>query len=635
MKQAWRPNFIRRRVTWHFTLLTLFFLLGQGALANPPRVSLIEGTALYEPADDVEVAELSINLPLLTGDRVYATENTRIEIQQGAGNLVWIGPNTDLKWLGTEDVLLLDLTAGDVILKIVDSENHKVFTPVGSVGLDQPGVYRLSVNADGGLFLAVESGEAEVSNRFRVRQLKAGEQIIVPEVQSGLTQVSLWQGPDEFDRWAQEREQLFVQVASSQYLDNRYQVGAADLDRYGKWDYLPDYGNVWFPQVGPSFNPYQVGRWLYYPSWGWTWISYEPWGWLPYHYGHWVFYSPYQRWCWYPGSYYPWSGALVDFYYGGGYIGWAPRGYRGWGYSRNGGTRFGLAIGTRGFSFVLQTDFGRGRVGNRSLRRFAGNRVRDFRPGLPRDIRIPRNRGGRNRIVVGNNSDGAGRLRSLDGNERNRTGSAFREANRSPSRRSSEDILIRWRNRTRGTQQPNVTRVPDDSRTGNVGSWGNRQRGDGPRVIQTNPSQNRTPAVTPRATVPSNQSPRVRQPSAGRSPITIPARSRSRRPNTPSQSTTTRPSPRVRQPSSSRPASRSPITIPSRSRSRSPITSSPSTRSRTRSPSLSPARRSVRPAVTRSPSRSSVSRARPAPARRPSAAKRSPSRRRPQQQNQN
>ena len=113
--------------------------------------------------------------------------------------------------------------------------------------------------------------------------------------------------------------------------------GTENLDQYGRWTNDPQYGNVWVPNQGPDWAPYQDGRWSDVDYYGWTWASYEPWGWAPYHYGRW-FRGGY-GWAWYPGAFgrpYYWSPALVGFFgwgspgfgvslgFGFGNVGWVP-----------------------------------------------------------------------------------------------------------------------------------------------------------------------------------------------------------------------------------------------------------------------------------------------------------------------
>jgi hypothetical protein len=105
----------------------------------------------------------------------------------------------------------------------------------------------------------------------------------------------------------------------------------SDLDRYGRWRVVPEYGSVWVPTaVAAGWVPYSTGSWTWDTYYGWTWIDTAPWGWAPFHYGRWVFVDSY--WAWTPGpvvvrpAYAP---ALVAFFGGGPTVrvGWCPLGW--------------------------------------------------------------------------------------------------------------------------------------------------------------------------------------------------------------------------------------------------------------------------------------------------------------------
>ncbi len=73
-----------------------------------------------------------------------------------------------------------------------------------------------------------------------------------------------------------------------------------DLDHYGNWRVVQNYGSVWVPDAVPTgWAPYSTGRWVADPYYGWTWVDTAPWGWAPYHHGRWVFVDSY--WAWAPG----------------------------------------------------------------------------------------------------------------------------------------------------------------------------------------------------------------------------------------------------------------------------------------------------------------------------------------------
>ena len=91
------------------------------------------------------------------------------------------------------------------------------------------------------------------------------------------------------------------------------------LAPHGDWLESPSYGPVWRPWVTAGWQPYVDGYWAWSPQ-GWLWVSYEPWAWT-FHYGRWVLVSGW-GWVWVPGT--VWAPAWVDWYWGDGFVGWAP-----------------------------------------------------------------------------------------------------------------------------------------------------------------------------------------------------------------------------------------------------------------------------------------------------------------------
>jgi hypothetical protein len=85
-----------------------------------------------------------------------------------------------------------------------------------------------------------------------------------------------------------------------------------DLNAYGEWVPLDNYGRGWRPYAVADWMPFDNGHWAYADG-AWTWISYEPFGWMVYHYGYW-YNDPIYGWAWIPSDE-SWSPARV---------GWAP-----------------------------------------------------------------------------------------------------------------------------------------------------------------------------------------------------------------------------------------------------------------------------------------------------------------------
>jgi hypothetical protein len=76
--------------------------------------------------------------------------------------------------------------------------------------------------------------------------------------------------------------------------------GAEQLDNYGQWRIVHEFGPVWIPYgVGADWSPYSTGSWVWDPYYEWTWIDDAPWGWAPFHYGRWVDIGG--LWAWAPG----------------------------------------------------------------------------------------------------------------------------------------------------------------------------------------------------------------------------------------------------------------------------------------------------------------------------------------------
>src|SRR4029077_7593960 len=104
--------------------------------------------------------------------------------------------------------------------------------------------------------------------------------------------------PDDFDRWASTRDRRSDDSPSGRYVSHDM-VGYQDLDDHGDWRPSGEYGNVWYPRVGPDWAPYHEGHWAWGDPWGWTLVDDEPWGYAPFHYGRWSLIEG--RWGWIPG----------------------------------------------------------------------------------------------------------------------------------------------------------------------------------------------------------------------------------------------------------------------------------------------------------------------------------------------
>ena len=362
---------------------------------HPARVSFMDGRAAYETAGDVDWNELTLNLPLVSGDRIMGHPGSRIEVELGDGNFVRISGETDVLFPDlSRKQTILKLHEGDLILRVTDASRIQVDLDQAAVKIRKRGLYRIQVDPDGSIRLVVHGGRAEVSSRHGKERLETGQQLLLDARQIGIQ--ALAREPDEFEQWSGQRDAAMVGSRSAAYLGGVDFPGVQSLDEHGYWANAGSYGHVWVPDATVGWAPFRYGRWCYLST-GLTWVSHEPWGWLPYHYGRWIYYGPMSRWAWVPGGFNRWRPALVDFYWGGDYFGWAPRGYYGRGIGGGNPTsmvpnnnlrNWNPRDRSNGLTVIHRNDLGREPTRTRVLA--SGAVVGGLRQGLPRDLRRSR-----------------------------------------------------------------------------------------------------------------------------------------------------------------------------------------------------------------------------------------------------
>ncbi|PYX33257.1 MAG: hypothetical protein DMG80_06525 [Acidobacteria bacterium] len=310
------------------------------------RVSLIHGDVSTQRGDSGDWATAVLNAPIVSGDRISTSDNSRVELQLDFANVLRIDARTQANITNLDRTQIqLQIARGLVNYSVLkDSEaDVEIDAPNLSVHPGRGyGSYRINVLGDDQAEVLVRKGEADISTPQGNKHVIAGQMIIVRGTGNATqSQIANAKARDDFDRWNSDRDNTILN-AQSWNRTNRYYVGSEDLDSYGHWRNVPDYGQVWQPAAAAGdWAPYRDGRWVWEPYWGWTWVSYEPWGWAPYHYGRWFMYD--NSWVWWPGQSYGyanyrpiWAPAYVSFFGfgGGGYgfgfgfgsVGWLPIG---------------------------------------------------------------------------------------------------------------------------------------------------------------------------------------------------------------------------------------------------------------------------------------------------------------------
>lgn len=302
------------------------------------RLSVVQGDVNVKRGDNEQLEAAAVNAPLMARDHVQTSQGSRAEVELDYGNLVRLGPNSDV---GVADLQYhnyrLQLGAGTIIYRVLRDAGSQaeIDTPSIAVRPLTQGIYRISVLDDGTTQITVRSGQAEIEGPRGSERLDTGRTTLVRGNPADPEYQTTYEIPrDELDDWSANRDNELLASQSYQHVSPNV-PGADDLDRYGNW--VPSqYGQVWAPQSpSPDWSPYSDGQWTWENYYGWTWVDSAPWGWAPYHYGRWFWNAGY-GWCWWPGAFrahYIWSPALVGFFgwgsgfsfgFGFGGIGWVP-----------------------------------------------------------------------------------------------------------------------------------------------------------------------------------------------------------------------------------------------------------------------------------------------------------------------
>jgi hypothetical protein len=312
-------------------LLTLFLVGAIPLLADsddPPtrvaRLAYLQGAVSIQPASVNQWSQASSNYPIATGDRIYADQDGRAELQIGQTVArLWHG--TDVTMTNLNDAMTqFGLAQGTFRLRtfgLDPAEQVEVDTPNGALTVVRPGDVRIDAYpGDEGTVVTVNSGEVQITGPGFSQQVGSGQSIRLVG-SNPIESAFLGMAPlDEFDNFCIGRDRRIEDSQSARYV-SRDTPGYDDLDDNGDWQPQSDYGPIWYPrQVPVGWAPYRYGHWVWTGPWGWTWVEDEPWGYAPFHYGRWVNYH--DRWGWVPGpvAVRPiWSPALVAFVGGPGF----------------------------------------------------------------------------------------------------------------------------------------------------------------------------------------------------------------------------------------------------------------------------------------------------------------------------
>jgi hypothetical protein len=306
-------------------------------------ISYLTGDVLFSTADSDEWGAAAPNYALMEGDRLWAGEDSKLEVRFESGETAWLNYQSELDFLKLEKdddgtAYQMALPAGEASFDVKNFEALKsvfqVDTPNTSVRAYGRARFRVTSLADGTTQAGVTDGSVEVESEEGVANVYSGEMLeVYPD---GRSRIMGLPRADSWDDWVASRLDRRSKAArSARYLPRDMYGYADEFDEGGRWESYPEYGYVWVPAVAAGWSPYSNGRWVYY-GFDYVWLPYDPW-YAPFHYGRWNWTVSF-GWCWVPpapGAFY-WSPGYVGWTWGPDYVYWVPLApsevYYGYGY---------------------------------------------------------------------------------------------------------------------------------------------------------------------------------------------------------------------------------------------------------------------------------------------------------------
>ena len=183
---------------------------------DPPdrvaRLNYSQGSISFRPAGEDDWVTAVPNRPMVTGDDLWADENSRAEVHIGS-TAIRLGAQTGITFLALDDnTTQIRLAQGSLIVRlrhVDDDDSYEIDTPNIAFTLLQPGEYRVDVSQDGSRTdVTTWHGRGNVTGGGLSYSVLAGQSASFTGNQDHLD-YDLSQVPDRdgLDDWALERDE--------------------------------------------------------------------------------------------------------------------------------------------------------------------------------------------------------------------------------------------------------------------------------------------------------------------------------------------------------------------------------------------------------------------------------------------
>src|SRR5579864_5569324 len=216
-----------------FAACLLSTVLVQSAMAqdqydqdDPPsrvaRLGYLQGSVSFQPAGESEWVGVAQNRPLTTGDRLWADQDSRAELNLGSA-VIDLNSNTGISFLNLDDrTTQIQLSSGSISVRVRHLDRDDVFeidTPNQAFSIYRSGRYRVEASEDGTYtVVSIREGEGESTGNGQTYTVHAGQRATFEGTERLNAQVEDLGHPDDFDDWSEARYRRYENSRSARYV---------------------------------------------------------------------------------------------------------------------------------------------------------------------------------------------------------------------------------------------------------------------------------------------------------------------------------------------------------------------------------------------------------------------------------